>query len=274
MSRVIVGMLKGFGPVSGGVVSPPDSPTITVVDNQDGTGATVTINGSSVGSTNQVYTQLHGTSDWTLQNIVGGVVDPGSGSYWWKVVSSNDGGSAVSNIVFSQVTENYDNPFSLTYNKLWELFEGDPHFSEMFPVGNRVNYGVGDNREPMKALITTADVPEVALIQDGINANLMQTSSSSMVTCLYSLVINTGDFRVNTFTNKINWIVLTNLVHWKTLLTSLQWKEQAFIKNVRVRDIAIGQSPQLRARGINGWSTVWGCEIEMHFRTTDITFLE
>lgn len=55
--------LRGFGPTTGGG-SPPANPTISVVDNQDGT-QTLTISNSSVGSSNVVFAQSAGTETWT-----------------------------------------------------------------------------------------------------------------------------------------------------------------------------------------------------------------
>lgn len=47
-------LLRAFGPVTGGS-SPPATPSLTVVDNGNGTGATATIAGSDAGSTERVY---------------------------------------------------------------------------------------------------------------------------------------------------------------------------------------------------------------------------
>lgn len=63
MQPAVAPLLKGFGP-SGGAGSPPAAPSLSVVDNQDGT-QTATISSSTTGSTNVVFTQAAGSSTWT-----------------------------------------------------------------------------------------------------------------------------------------------------------------------------------------------------------------
>jgi hypothetical protein len=58
------GLLQGFGPLTGGGGTPPVGATLTVVDQQDGTGATATIAGAA-GYTNKVYVYSFG-ADGTL----------------------------------------------------------------------------------------------------------------------------------------------------------------------------------------------------------------
>lgn len=96
-----------------GSATPPDSPTITVADNADGTGGVVTITGSTVGATNTVYSQAVdgdlGTAAWVDQGDRTGngvvAVDPGDGYYWWQVISSNANGTAASNLVYQPMTD-------------------------------------------------------------------------------------------------------------------------------------------------------------------------
>lgn len=166
------------------------------------------------------------------------------------------------------------NPFTKTLDALWTLFEADAQFTGRVAEGNRVKYNTTDDRNPLKDAIATADLPEVAIVFDGGNMNLFDTSSSSKIVCNFRLIVNTGDFRVNEFASVINWIVLCNLAKWKTTLAALTWKGEHFIKRVSVVDLTVGESNPERNRNIKGWVTIWQCQIDMHFTTSNLVFAE
>lgn len=54
MSRLLANLLLGYGPRSGGGGTPPSTPTLSVADKGDGTGATATIAGGDAGASNAV----------------------------------------------------------------------------------------------------------------------------------------------------------------------------------------------------------------------------
>jgi hypothetical protein len=107
-------LLRNFGgTVSGGGGTPPASPEIAVSDNANNTGAVVTISGSTVGSTNTVYRAAYngdmGTLTWTSSGSRSGdgtvAVSCTHGYFWWYVLSSTAGGTAISNLVNQNVTD-------------------------------------------------------------------------------------------------------------------------------------------------------------------------
>lgn len=76
--RLLAGLLMGafllIGTPGAGNASPPATPTLSVRDNADGTGATATITGSTAGSANAVDTVRIGTGGtlvWTSHNRTG-----------------------------------------------------------------------------------------------------------------------------------------------------------------------------------------------------------
>lgn len=100
------------GPVAGGVGDPISEPTLAVTDQGDGTGATATITGSDVGTTNTVYTQAFdgelGSDTWTSQGSRSGngTIDMTltTGHYLAYVVSSDGSQTQASNVVYFVVT--------------------------------------------------------------------------------------------------------------------------------------------------------------------------
>ncbi|HEX7379340.1 MAG TPA: hypothetical protein VF278_19615 [Pirellulales bacterium] len=63
--RAIGSLLRGFG----GVGTPPATPTLAITDNGDGTGATATITGSTVGSDNSIFVASWGPAGSNLAFI-------------------------------------------------------------------------------------------------------------------------------------------------------------------------------------------------------------
>lgn len=82
MSRIVGNLLRGWGPLSiSGGGTPPNTPTLALADNADGTGAVATISGSSPGSSNAVYTSP---------------VPSGSGALTWSLGGTRTGDGNVS----------------------------------------------------------------------------------------------------------------------------------------------------------------------------------
>ncbi len=105
-------LLKGFGSGSSAELA---SPTLTVVDNGDGT-ATATISGSTAGTTNTLYYQAVdgqlGGSIWSAagERMADGTltVTVPAGYYWWYVGSEISPDSAVSNMVYQNIASSTD----------------------------------------------------------------------------------------------------------------------------------------------------------------------
>jgi hypothetical protein len=163
-------------------------------------------------------------------------------------------------------------PFTKVFDAIWNLFQADTNFTSMFAAGNRIKFNSETNRDVIKQNVQTSDLPEVMLLASGGPINLNNTSNTTKVVQNYSLVVNTGDLRINTYVNIINWLVLCDLKSWNTILTSLLWRGKHFVKVVRVTQHTIGQSDESRNRGIHGWSTLWNIEVEMHLATSDLVF--
>lgn len=94
----------------------PTSPTLTVADNADGTGAVATVAGSDTGATNTIYVQSVtgelGTGTWASggsRTSDGAVdLDLDKGYYWGYCKSSLSGSDAISSFVYFNVTDGAD----------------------------------------------------------------------------------------------------------------------------------------------------------------------
>lgn len=164
-----------------------------------------------------------------------------------------------------------DNPFSKVFDALWQLPLQHYAFDEIVKPGNRIKYNVPENRDPIKEVVAVNDVPELILVVSNGTVKMQNTSSSSMVIRQYSWLISTGDWRVNKYLHQVEWALFISMLKWKEVLGALQWHDKNFVKRADVVTFTDGQSDSERNRGLKGWSAMWAVEVEMHFKTTDLT---
>lgn len=166
-----------------------------------------------------------------------------------------------------------ENPFTLTYTAIVQLLCSNPHFKRLVETGNIIRFDSANNFDPFKQDIKAGDLPEIIVISDGFVSNMHHTSSTSRVIKRYSLLIATGNKQINYLLNQVQWEVLVAMVNWKNVLGALQWRDESFVKRVDVLDVVEGLSNSEQNRGIEGWSSVWRCEVEMYFETSEILSL-
>lgn len=263
----------------------PNTPSILVIDKGDGTGATAIITGSAPGSVTtinalSVGVGMLGPAMWIVAGSIAGDgtvnLPLGKGTYIGFCESVVDGlPSEPSNPIAFNVTGGATpgNPFTLIFDGLWALLESNPQFVLDVPSGNRIKYNIPQNRDPFKQQVAVADLPEVVLVCTSAQGFLHNSSSTCRCVRGYSILISTGDFRVNELLHQVEWDVFTAMFNWRTALSSLKWNNKSFIKRLDLTQITQGLSDKERNRGIQGWSAVWGCEVEMVFNNTDLQAL-
>jgi hypothetical protein len=166
-----------------------------------------------------------------------------------------------------------DNPFSMCYTGIVKLLLANKHFNRMVETSNLIRFDAKNKRDPLKSVVEAGDLCEVIVSQDGMAMNLGQTSTTTMVLKRYSILLSTGDKRINDFLNQVQWEIFVCMSNWKSVITPLQWRGAGFVKRAAVLDVSEGLSDPAANRKIEGWSAVWRCEIEMHFKKTDILSL-
>lgn len=166
------------------------------------------------------------------------------------------------------------NPFTLVFDAIWSLFEQSPVFVADVKVRNRIKLNITNDPAPLKQQINDSDLPELILTSTGASTvGLFTTSATSKIIKQYSLLLSTGDFRVNNYLNQIQWDILCCFTGWQQLLSSLIWplnSGRTFVKRADLVNCSEGLEDPARNRGINGWSSIWTCEVEMHFVTSDL----
>jgi len=163
------------------------------------------------------------------------------------------------------------NPFSKVYDALWALALRSPVFVDKVKPGNRVSYSSDTNRNPMKENLITNDMPEVALVLDGLSSgNLHASSSTSQLTRRYTFIVTTGDYRINYALLPLQWALICALAGWKETLGNLTWHGAGFVKRANITSIVEGESDSRRIAGTKGYTALWSCDVEMHFATAHL----
>lgn len=166
-----------------------------------------------------------------------------------------------------------DDPFTLVFNQIWSILENSPLFTADVAVGNRIKYNLNNKRNPFKQQINDSDLPEVVLISTGMDVRLFNTSSTTKIIKRYSVLLSTGDLRINNLLYQIQWDLVVCLTGWQVLLGQLLWPENtgvSFVKRADILDTTEGLSDPERNRGVVGWSSVMNLEVEMHFNSQDL----
>jgi len=161
-----------------------------------------------------------------------------------------------------------DNPFNAVVSTLWDLALAHTRLAALVKVGNRIRY---DQSElGAKETVQPADLPELALLSNGIIAgNLHADSTNAMLKRRYTFQITTGTYKIETL-NVVEWYLICALTDWQSALTALKWNNKTFVKNCNIASVDDGFSNAELNRGIKGWSALWSCEIDFWFRQADL----
>lgn len=162
-----------------------------------------------------------------------------------------------------------DDPLSMVYSALWSLLEDTGDFSARVKDANRVKYIGKLDRLPEKDEVLTADLPEVRIVATGGIPHQRRTSNSSFLLKRFAIQISTGDRRLDAELFPVEWAVYKALADWPTPLMALLWEGSPYVK--LARPLEITEAPVgTPERGVTGWYTVFACEVEMWFTTSDL----
>ena len=170
------------------------------------------------------------------------------------------------------------NPFSKVYDGVYSLlFDGeDNELSRLIKVGNRVSYSELNElgRVSIKENVTTADVPELILVDEGGSLNIHANSSSGSYQQNLGLYTSTGDYRYGIIASRINWFMWCNVAKWGTKLGEITWNGNHFVKGLQVIPIQIGESNPERNRNIKGWNIIWRLQLDLRIPNSDLVYTE
>lgn len=170
------------------------------------------------------------------------------------------------------------NPFVKAYDAVYALlFSGvGNELASMITIGNRVTLGtpINANRSPLKEGTTSADMPELILVDEGSQINVHV--NSSQVECLQSISIyvSTGDLRYGAIASNINWYILCRIGEWRELLSNTTWNGTTFIKGIEVIPVQVGPNNPQRLQNPIGWNIIWRIILKLRINNTDLVYIE
>lgn len=159
------------------------------------------------------------------------------------------------------------NPFSLVYQKIYDIAAENTILSERIRPGNQIRF---DAANAGKKVSSSADFPELILVQSALLGNLIASSARSEVTVTYEWILTTGSWDLGNLGSELQWGLFTASSRWCQDLTVLQWNYKNFVKNVQLSEVSITVDDDERNRGIQGWTIVWPLLVEMYFLRTEI----
>lgn len=166
----------------------------------------------------------------------------------------------------------YPNPFSMVYEALWDMLTARADFAAQIREGNRISFGDPHKPDPTKHGLTAADLPQVALVSTGMEANLFSTSNGSHCIRRYQWILRTDGLPLKQL-HEIEWAVFCGMATWNTVLTALQFEGKRFVKLLQITGIDTGfneRAPNEEPPVPVGWSSIWSCAIRFDFATADL----
>jgi hypothetical protein len=164
-------------------------------------------------------------------------------------------------------------PFTMVYDRLWDLLEESSEVTALVKPKNRIKFNEDRVWNPIKDEISNADTPELVLAVQTSEINLLNSSSSSMITKQYQFLISTGNMHLSQKLFPLEFAIFAAMANWCGVLTTLRWPEDAprsFVTRANLVSAEHGLKDLDKDRGIAGWSAVWTAEVRMDFRTSDL----
>jgi len=145
------------------------------------------------------------------------------------------------------VSHTTDNPIVVCHDAIWRALENDIEWCALVKLGNRVKY---DNRDPLKATLQDADMPEVRVEpQPGQAWKITSNPRQSLRgTIPFAIIITTGDMRPSPSIYAIAWATVRALVR-----AGITLGDETVINNSDIQGIGMGLDAD-RARV--GWTAV------------------
>lgn len=156
----------------------------------------------------------------------------------------------------TEIDVNTRDPFTQTYDAIWEALEQCDEFARRVSLGNRISLTDG-SPTPEKSRLLDADTPECTLEPAGSTIDLIATSSSTVAVQSYAIRVATGDRRPNKALFPIKWALMKALVGVGKTLGGL-----SFVRRYTLEYVV--EEPDGDER-ISGWSLLATIVVEMQF---------
>ena len=160
-------------------------------------------------------------------------------------------------------------PIHQTFQAIWDCLEAETTFTDNVESMNRIKY-TGTSRTVDKSGLRTADMPQVRVIQSGLDWGIGNTSNSSILRVWYDIEVKVGDKRLEELT-KIQWAIYLAMSRWETYMEAeIEWADLNPFKKVIPKKVDTQYAPKAEPPEPAGWRSVWNGGAELWFTTTDL----
>lgn len=161
------------------------------------------------------------------------------------------------------------NPLELIHDTFWTLLLNNAAFIDVVDKEKNRILVYGGKAQPIKPEIGPADLPEVRIVPAIIDANPYSDSETTSLRVHLAVQVATGHQEISRLL-KIQWAVFCSLLNWDTVLETLTWNGLPFVSACRLHENKDSLHNDELNRGIKGWSSIWQCEIDCHWKTATL----
>jgi len=152
-------------------------------------------------------------------------------------------------------------PFTVVYNRLWDIIEGDYYLSSLIKIGSRIKL-TGTAQNPLKSNTQDGDKPQLIIAPVGGPLTPHMSSSSVSVTKRYTFAVATGKLTVDSVLFPIQWGLFCVLMKATNNHLCLSFVKDADI----TEDIFEGADAELPDNdNTSGWSLGLTLSVQMVF---------
>ena len=147
------------------------------------------------------------------------------------------------------------------------MLENHTPFTDLVPKENRIKYT--RKSSPYVRDASVADMPEIRLIPGQAIPHPQRTSNSSSILKRFEIEVRSGNPFIGEVLYPIEWEIYRALTKWAATLMALKWNHKTFVKLCRPTQIVESYESLPKTSPI-GWQSVWSCEVELWFTTSDL----
>ena len=174
------------------------------------------------------------------------------------------------------MADEIQDPFSWSYDRLFNLLESHEPFYSMFKKGNVIRWDDGKNN-PQKDGVTTSDYPWVTLRDTNFNG-IQQTSSTHMWNQTYDLMVTTNNWHIRRI-NNLKFRAWQALMYWKQRVNLAPYTQENYVRPNLITHVVVSSGQQGQAQNVSigekpqipeGWSALFQVDVRLHFETRDL----
>ena len=169
----------------------------------------------------------------------------------------------------STTVDTAKDPICQTFEGIWDCLTNNAAFAALVPDMNQINY-TEDNRSPDKPGTTSAHLPQVRVVQLGLQGQIFRTSNSCSLGVLWGIDVKVGDKRLEKLT-ALQWAIYCAMSNWKTYIKDeVEFDSQKVFTKLTPMKVETEYALRNKPPDPAGWRCVWQGVGELFIQTTAV----